>query len=166
MVYDGLWFWWFLGLLLFLTNIPTTAVPGKYQWGCLPLSKRKMRTQYHPVTTLSLYYPPPLTGPQALIWNLLPPPHSPPLKPVQNTIRPAIQTVQMWNLLGEGFSKYSYKVASLVPRWLHSVTPCTEYRHLHIRHSTRSVFNYENKGGLPNIAVTAHGKNTWILDTK
>ena len=32
--------------LLFLVHIPATAVPGKYQWGCLPLSKSNMSTQY------------------------------------------------------------------------------------------------------------------------
>ena len=31
-------------------------------------------------------------------------------------IRPVIQAVPTWNLLGEGFSKYSYKLAQLVPR--------------------------------------------------
>ena len=29
-----------------LVHIPATAVPGKYQWGCLPLSKSSMSTQY------------------------------------------------------------------------------------------------------------------------
>ena len=34
------------GFLLFLVHVPATAVPGKYQWGCLPLSKSNMNTQY------------------------------------------------------------------------------------------------------------------------
>ena len=35
-----------LRFLLFLALIPATAVPGKYQWGCLPLSKSNLSTQY------------------------------------------------------------------------------------------------------------------------
>ena len=80
---DGLqhgfqWFWHFSR---FLPMVSTTAVPGKYQWGGLPLSLSFMSTQHlvtqtNPITVLPLL----LKGPQARTYSLLPPHYSPPLK--------------------------------------------------------------------------------------
>ena len=69
MVYNG--FWHFPS---YLPLVSTTAVPGKYQWGCLPLSLSFASTQYlvtqtNPITVLPLL----LKGPQALTYALLPP---------------------------------------------------------------------------------------------
>ena len=74
-------------VLVFLQVLPlvsTTAVPGKYQWGGLPLSMSFMSTQHlvtqtNPITVLPLL----LEGPWALTYSLLPPHYSPPLKPLQ-----------------------------------------------------------------------------------
>ena len=106
--------------LLFLVHIPATAVPGKYQWGCLPLSKNNMSTQYL-VTQAPPYH-----------YNIsaLKETSGSPLGPAPTTlksafetstdihivhIRPVIQAVPTWNLLGEWFSKYSIQVGTASP---------------------------------------------------
>ena len=94
-------FWCFFHLQ---STWPTTAVPGKYQWGichCLWVKwmSKDLVTQHHPITVL-------LKGPRALSHccsqhNKVHPWQQ--YRPLQ--VRPLIQTVQKWNLLGEGFSK-------------------------------------------------------------
>ena len=109
MVYDGFGGLWVFSH--FLVHIPATAVPGKYQWGCLPLSKSNMSTQYL-VTQAPPYHCNIPTLKETSGSHLGPAPTT--LKSAFETstdihivhIRPVIQAVPTWNLLGEGFSKY------------------------------------------------------------
>ena len=120
--------WFMMVLVVFgfspiLVHIPATAVPGKYQWGCLPLSKSNMSTQYL-VTQAPPYHctVPAFNGTSGSHLVPAPPPHSPPLKPVQTVHRllcshqTVIQAVQMWIYWERGFPSTQYKLAQLVPR--------------------------------------------------
>ena len=109
-----------MGFLLYLVHIPATAVPGKYQWGCLPLSKSNMSTQYL-VTQAPPYHCniPALKGTSGS--HLVPAPTTSKSAFETSTdihivhIRPVIQAIPTWNLLGEGFSKYSIQVGTASP---------------------------------------------------
>ena len=109
-----------MGFLLFLVLIPATAVPGKYQWGCLPLSKSNMSTQY--LVTQAPPYHCNIPALKETSGSHLGPALTT-LKSALETstdihivhIRPAIQAVPTWNLLREGFSKYSIQVGTASP---------------------------------------------------
>ena len=113
-VYNG------FGGLWFMVHIPATAVPGKYQWGCLPLSRSNMSTQYL-VTQAPPYHCNISALKETSGSHLGPAPTT--LKSALETstdihivhIRPVIQAVPTWNLPGEGFSKYSLQVGTASP---------------------------------------------------
>ena len=100
--FEGIWVFSHLQ-----SSWPTTAVPGKYQWGvCHCLWVNECPRTWSPSTTLSLYYNLLLKGPQALSHCCS---HHNKVHPWQQyrplQVRPLIQTVQKWNLPVERFSK-------------------------------------------------------------
>ena len=70
----------------------------------------------HPITVISLHW----KRPQALTWDLLPPHHSPPLKPVQTFTLFTSDQLSKQSRRGiyweRGFPSTQYKLAQLVPR--------------------------------------------------
>ena len=119
---------WFITVLVvfevspILAHIPATAVPGKYQWGCLPLSKSNLSTQYlvtqaPPYTVLSLHLKDLGLSLGSCSHHIIVHPWNQfrPFTDYSVHIRPVIQAVQTWNLLGEGFSKYSIQVGTASP---------------------------------------------------
>ena len=119
MVYNGFGSFWVFSYIwpLFQQQLSLASINGvvchclRVIWAPSTWSPR-----LHPITVISLHW----KRPRALTWDLLPPPHSPPLKPVQTFTLFTSDQLSRQSRRGiywkRGFPSTQYKLAQLVPR--------------------------------------------------